>query len=163
MDIIKSDSGAACDRIMNYACLFEIDTDTDAAHRPQSKNWNMRNTLRELLLSAVRLVIDVLTSPSISVVHGMVSLTEAFGVANTLASDTEKESTSGIFTRALSRHMPIRKNVITNMQLNSLLKLFFIRTSPFQSESHLLYYIIFSRGNKEKIYVKMYILQCLTI
>ena len=52
----------------------------------------MRNTLRELLLSAVRLVIDVLTSPSISVVHGMVSLTEAFGVANTLASDTEKES-----------------------------------------------------------------------
>ena len=51
----------------------------------------MRNTLRELLLSAVRLVIDVLTSPSISVVHGMVSLTEAFGVANTLASDVEKE------------------------------------------------------------------------
>lgn len=110
----------------------------------------MRNTLRELLLSAVRLVIDVLTSPSISVVHGMVSLTEAFGVANTLASDVEKEFTSGVFTRALSRHMPIRKNVITNMQLNSLLKLFFIRTSPFQSESHLLYYIIFSRGNKEK-------------
>ena len=124
MDIIKSDSGAACDRIMHYACRFEIDTDTD-------KNWNMRNTLRELLLSAVRLVIDVLTSPSISVVHGMVSLTEAFGVANTLASDVEKEFTSGIFTRALSRHMPIRKNVITNMQLNSLLKLFFIRTSPF--------------------------------
>ena len=55
----------------------------------------MRNTLRELLLSAVRLVIDVLTSPSISVVHGMVSLTEGSGVANTLASDTEKESTSG--------------------------------------------------------------------
>ena len=76
---------------------------------------------------------------------------------------TEKESTSGTDTLALSRHMPIRKNVITNMQLNSLLKLFFIRTSPFQSESHLLYYIIFSRGNKEKIYVKMYILQCLTI
>lgn len=123
----------------------------------------MRNTLRELLLSAVRLVIDVLTSPSISVVHGMVSLTEGSGVANTLASDIEKDFTSGIFTRALSRHMPIRKNVITNMQLNSLLKLFFIRTSPFQSESHLLYYIIFSRGNKEKIYVKMYILQCLTI
>ena len=64
----------------------------------------MRNTLRELLLSAVRLVIDVLTSPSISVVHGMVSLTEAFGVANTLASDTEKESTSGIFTRACRAH-----------------------------------------------------------
>ena len=78
----------------------------------------MRNTLRELLLSAVRLVIDVLTSPSISVVHGMVSLTEAFGVANTLASDTEKESTSGIFTRALSRHMPIRKNVITNKNIS---------------------------------------------
>lgn len=50
----------------------------------------MRNTLRELLLSAVRLVIDVLTSPSISVVHGMVSLREGSGVANTLASDTEK-------------------------------------------------------------------------
>ena len=30
VDIIKSDSGAACDRIMNYACLFEIDTDTDS-------------------------------------------------------------------------------------------------------------------------------------
>ena len=40
----------------------------------------MRNTLRELLLSAVRLVIDVLTSPSISVVHGMVSLTEAINM-----------------------------------------------------------------------------------
>ena len=130
MDIIKSDSGAACNRIMHYACRFEIDTDTDSAHRPQSKNWNMRNTLRELLLSAVRLVIDVLTSPSISVVHGMVSLTEAFGVANTLASDTEKESTSGTDTLALSRHMPTRKKVIINMQLNSLLKLFFIRTSP---------------------------------
>lgn len=90
----------------------------------------MRNTLRELLLSAVRLVIDVLTSPSISVVHGMVSLTEAFGVANTLASDTEKESASGTDTLALSRHMPTRKKVIINMQLNSLLKLFFIRTSP---------------------------------
>ena len=51
----------------------------------------MRNTLRELLLSAVRLVIDVLTSPSISVVHGMVSLTEGSGVANTLTSDVEKE------------------------------------------------------------------------
>ena len=82
----------------------------------------MRNTLRELLLSAVRLVIDVLTSPSISVVHGMVSLTEAFGVANTLASDVEKELTSGIFTRAVSSK---------NIQLNSLLKLFFIRTSPY--------------------------------
>ena len=93
----------------------------------------------------------------------MVSLTEGSGVANTLASDTEKESTSGTDTLALSRHMPTRKKVIINMQLNSLLKLFFIRTSPFQSESHLLYYIIFSRGNKEKIYVKMYILQCLTI
>jgi hypothetical protein len=59
------------------------------------------------------------------------SVSEGSGVANTLASDVEKEFTSGIFTRALSRHMPIRKNVITNMQLNSLLKLFFIRTSPF--------------------------------
>ncbi|MFR2512675.1 MAG: hypothetical protein ACLS9K_12650 [Lachnospira eligens] len=64
----------------------------------------MRNTLRELLLSAVRLVIDVLTSPSISVVHGMVSLTEAFGVENTLASDTEKESTSGILHRPVEAH-----------------------------------------------------------
>ena len=30
MDIIKSDSSAACDRIMHYACRFEIDTDTDS-------------------------------------------------------------------------------------------------------------------------------------
>lgn len=30
MDIIKSDSSAECDRIMNYACRFEIDTDTDS-------------------------------------------------------------------------------------------------------------------------------------
>lgn len=30
VDIIKSDSGAACDRIMHYACRFEIDTDTDS-------------------------------------------------------------------------------------------------------------------------------------
>lgn len=102
----------------------------------------MRNTLRELLLPAVRLEIDVLTSPSISVVHGMVSLTEGSGVANTLASDVEKESTSGIFTRALSRHMPIRKNVITNMQLNSLLKLFFIRTSPRLSKVNLICFTI---------------------
>ncbi len=108
------------------------------AHRPQDKKWNMRNTLRELPLSAVRLVMDVLTSPSISVVHGMVSLTEGSGVANTLASDVEKESTSGTDTLVLSRHMPTRKNVIINMQFNSLLKLFFIRTSPFHSESHLL-------------------------
>lgn len=88
----------------------------------------MRNTLRELLLSAVRLEMDVLTSPSISVVHGMVSLTEGSGVANTLASDVEKESTSGIDILALSMHMPTRKKVIINMQLNSLLKLFFIKT-----------------------------------
>ena len=64
----------------------------------------MRNTLRELLLSAVRLVTDVLTSPSISVVHGMVSLTEGSGVANTLASDVEKESTSGIYTSPVEAH-----------------------------------------------------------
>lgn len=91
----------------------------------------MRNTLRELLLSAVRLVIDVLTSPSISVVHGMVSLTEAFGVANTLASDVEKEFTSGTDTLALSRHMPTRKKVIINMQLNSLFKALFHKNISF--------------------------------
>lgn len=102
----------------------------------------MRNTLRELLLSAVRLVTDVLTSPSISVVHGMVSLTEGSGVANTLASDVEKESTSGTDTLALSRHMPTRKKVIINIQLNSLLKLFFIRTSPRLSKVNLIFFNI---------------------
>ena len=81
-------------------------------------------------------------SPSISVVHGMVSLTEGSGVVNTLASDTEKESTSGTDTLALSRNMPTRKKVIINMQLNSLLKLFFIRSSPLQSEFMLLIYHI---------------------
>ncbi len=34
MDIIKSDSGAACDRMMHYACRFEIDTDTDNCTQP---------------------------------------------------------------------------------------------------------------------------------
>ena len=64
----------------------------------------MRITLRELLLSAVRLVIDVLTSPSISVVHGMVSLTEGSGVANTLASDVERFHFRNIHTSPVEAH-----------------------------------------------------------